>query len=254
MLLAAAALAWLVSEWNTPGAGAAFTPGLLLYAAWPALLAAAALRGLDERPLDRPSIVVLAASFGAGIGLLGLASAAVFDPDAQGCIQCPANLLLDRGRARPRALARPGGARGDRRLGRGLRGARNRTDHPRVAGPQALVGARAPSRRSPRWPCSPSDAIHGLDRGFLSNDPTDRALRLAEAGALALVAAGSPGPLAHPPDASGADTARPRHRRRAGARRAPRRGSRTRLATRRSSCCTAWKAASGSMPRVAGLP
>ena len=35
-----------------------------------------------------------------------------------------------------------------------------------------------------------ADAVHGLDRGFVSNDPTDRALRLAEAGALALVAAG----------------------------------------------------------------
>jgi signal transduction histidine kinase len=34
------------------------------------------------------------------------------------------------------------------------------------------------------------DAVHGLDRGFVSNDPTDRALRLAEAGALTLVAAG----------------------------------------------------------------
>ena len=35
-----------------------------------------------------------------------------------------------------------------------------------------------------------ADALHGLDRGFLSNDTTDRALRMAEAGALALVAAG----------------------------------------------------------------
>jgi signal transduction histidine kinase len=35
-----------------------------------------------------------------------------------------------------------------------------------------------------------ADALHGLDRGFLSNDVTDRALRMAEAGALALVAAG----------------------------------------------------------------
>ena len=35
-----------------------------------------------------------------------------------------------------------------------------------------------------------ADAAHGLERGFLSNDATDRALRLAEAGALALVAVG----------------------------------------------------------------
>ena len=35
-----------------------------------------------------------------------------------------------------------------------------------------------------------ADAIHGLDRGFLSGDPTDRALRVAQAVALALIAGG----------------------------------------------------------------
>jgi signal transduction histidine kinase len=35
-----------------------------------------------------------------------------------------------------------------------------------------------------------ADALHGLDRGFISNDPTDRVLRLAEAGSFALIAAG----------------------------------------------------------------
>ena len=189
MLLAAAALAWLVSEWNTPGAGAAFTLGLLLYAAWPALLAAAALRGLDERPFDRPSIVVLAASFVAGIGLLGLASAAVFDPDAEGCIQCPANLV--------RVADAPG-------LGHSLAQVGLVATAVWAAAFAALATARiiraSPARR--RWSAPvllPAvaavalfavDAIHGLDRGFLSNDPTDRALRMAEAGALALVAAG----------------------------------------------------------------
>jgi signal transduction histidine kinase len=189
VLLAGAALVWLAAEWNSPGAGAAFTLGLLLYAAWPPLLAAAALRGLDERPLDRPSIVVLTASFAVSVGLLGLASAAVFDPDAQGCLQCPANLLLV-------------------------------TDAPSLGHSLAQVGLAAtavwaamfaglaivrivrasPARR--RWSAPvllPAvaavalfavDAIHGLDRGFVSNDPTDRALRLAEAGALALVAGG----------------------------------------------------------------
>ena len=189
MLLAAAALAWLVSEWNTPGAGAAFTLGLLLYAAWPALLAAAALRGLDERPFDRPSIVVVAASFVAGIGLLGLASAAVFDPDAEGCIQCPANLV--------RVADAPG-------LGHSLAQVGLVATAVWAAAFAALATARiiraSPARR--RWSAPvllPAvaavalfavDAIHGLDRGFLSNDPTDRALRMAEAGALALVAAG----------------------------------------------------------------
>ena len=35
-----------------------------------------------------------------------------------------------------------------------------------------------------------ADAVHGLDRGYLSGDPTDRALRAAQAVALALIAGG----------------------------------------------------------------
>jgi signal transduction histidine kinase len=189
VLLAAAALAWLASEWNSPGAGPAFTAGLLLYAAWPPLLVAAALRGLDERPLDRPAAVLVAVSFATGVGVLGLASAAVFDPDAQGCLQCPANLLL--------ITDAPG-------LGRALGRAGLAITAVWALGFAALATMRlvraSPARR--RWSAPVllpavaavalfgADALHGLDRGFLSNDPTDRALRLAEAGALALVAAG----------------------------------------------------------------
>jgi signal transduction histidine kinase len=189
VLLAAAALAWLTAEWNTPGAGPAFTAGLLLYAAWPPLLAAAALRGLDERPLDRPAAVLLAVSFGTAVGVLGLASAAVLDPDAQGCAQCPANLLLiedapDLGHSLGQA---------------GLVLTAAWTAAFALLATVRLVRA-SPSRR--RWSAPvlvPAvaaivlfgvDAVHGLERGFVSTDPTDRALRLAEAGALALVAAG----------------------------------------------------------------
>jgi signal transduction histidine kinase len=189
VLLAATALAWLASEWNSPGAGPAFTAGLLFYAAWPPLLAAAALRGLDERPLDRPAAVLVAVSFATGIGVLGLASAAVFDPDAQGCLQCPANLLL--------ITDAPG-------LGRTLGRAGLAITAIWAFGFAALATVRliraSPARR--RWSAPVllpavaavalfgADALHGLDRGFISNDPTDRALRLAEAGALALLAAG----------------------------------------------------------------
>jgi signal transduction histidine kinase len=189
VLLASAALAWLVAEWNTPGAGPAFTAGLLLYAAWPPLLAAAALRGLDERRFDRLAALLLAVSFGTSVGVLGLASAAVFDPDAQGCAQCPANLLL--------VTNAPGLGRALAHLGLALTAVW-------AAGFAALAAARilhaSPARR--RWSAPVlvpavaavvlfgADALHGLDRGFVSNDPTDRALRLAEAGALALVAAG----------------------------------------------------------------
>ena len=189
VLLAAAALAWLATEWNTPGAGPAFTAGLILYAAWPPLLAAAALRGLDERPLDRPAAVLLTAAFGTGVGLLGLASAAVFDPAAHGCAQCPTNLLL--------IADAP-------RLGHALGQAGLALTATWTAAFALLALARivraSPARR--RWSAPVlgpavaavllfgADAVHGLERGFVSNDATDRSLRLAEAGALALVAAG----------------------------------------------------------------
>jgi signal transduction histidine kinase len=189
VLLAAAALTWLATEWNTPAAGPAFTAGLFLYAAWPPLLAAAALRGLDERPLDRPAAVLLAVAFGTGVGLLGLASAAVFDPVAQGCAQCPLNLLL---------------IADARELGRAFAQVGLALTAAWTAAFAALAIARivraSPVRR--RWSAPVlvpavaavllfgADAVHSLERGFLSTDPTDRTLRLAEAGALALVAAG----------------------------------------------------------------
>ena len=191
VLLAATALAWLVSEWNTPVAGVvAFTLGLLLYAAWPPLLAAAALRGLDERRLDRPRYRPPGRwRSAAGSGILGLASAAVYDPAAQGCSACPTNLLL--------VADAPGLWHSLGQVGLALTAAW-------TAGFALLALARtllaSPARR--RWSApvlAPAvaacllwgvDAVHGLGRGFVSNDATDRALRLAEAGALALVAAG----------------------------------------------------------------
>jgi len=189
VLLAATALAWLVSEWNSPSAGAAFTPGLLLYAAWPPLLAAAALRGLDEQRLDRPAAALLAVAFLSGLGVLGVASAAVFDPVAQGCAACPANLVL--------VADSPGLWLSLGRTGLAL-GAIWAGAFALLALVRTLVAS--PARR--RWSAPvlvPSvaavllwgmDAVHGLERGFVSNDPTDRGLRLAEAGALSLVATG----------------------------------------------------------------
>ena len=189
VLLAAAALAWLVAEWNTPGAGPAFTAGLVLYAAWPPVLAAAALRGLDDRTLDRPAAVLLAVSFATGVGLLGLASAAVFDPAGQGCAQCPTNLLL--------VTDAPGLGHALGEVGLALTA--SWTALFAVLAAAWLVGASPARRRMAAPVLVPAvaavalfgaDAVHGLERGFLSNDPTDHAFRLAEAAALALVAAG----------------------------------------------------------------
>jgi signal transduction histidine kinase len=189
VLLAAAGITWLAAEWNVPGAGPAFTAGLVFYAAWPPLLAAAALRGMDERPIGRSGVALVALAFVAGVGVLGLAFATVFDPATQGCVQCPANLL--------RVIGEPGLASALGRAGLALTAIW-------IAAFAVLATVRltrsSPARRRVAWPVLVpavatlalygAGAVHGLGRGFLSNDPTDRALRLAEAAGLVLVAAG----------------------------------------------------------------
>ena len=188
-LLVAAACGWLAAEWSSPAAGVLFTPGLVVYAVWPALLAAAALRGLDERPLGRLGWSVVGAGAISTTGLLGAASALVFDPAAQGCAACPANRLLIAGA--------PGLADGLGRAGLVV-------SVVWAAGFCVVAAARlavaSPARRRLGAPVlAPAalavalfgaDAAHALERGFLAADPTDRALRAAEAVALALVAAG----------------------------------------------------------------
>ena len=188
-LLVGTALAWLVTEWNTPAAGPAFTPGLLLYAAWAPLLAAAALHGLDAQRLKRPDAVLLAVAFGSGVAVLGVASAVLFDPASQGCRECPPNRVL--------LADAPGLGRALGQLGLAL------TIAWAVAFAllaSARIGRASPARRRRSAPVLipalaavllwGADALHGLERGFVSNDATDRALRLAEALALGLVAAG----------------------------------------------------------------
>jgi signal transduction histidine kinase len=187
-LLAACGIAWMIGEWNSPGAGAAFSAGLILYAAWPPLLAHAALRH-GERSLGRPAIALLAVAYADSLLVLGAASALLFDPVEQGCLDCPANRLLVA--AHPQAVHDLGRA--------GLLVAAAWS-----AGFVALVLvrlARASSAR--RWVELPlllpaaaaiglfgARALHGSERGFLSNDPTDRALWAAQLAALVLVAAG----------------------------------------------------------------
>jgi signal transduction histidine kinase len=187
--LAAAGIGWLLFEWNSPGAGPAFTAGLVLYGVWPPLLAQAALRGPNESPLGRPTVGLLIVAYATSLGMLGLASAAVYDPLAQGCLDCPANHLLMRR-----------DAEGWHELGQlgllvsviwttafavlaGGRLARFSPAARRVAAPVLVPAVAALALFG-------AAAFHGRERGFLSNDPTDRALWVGEMAALALVAAG----------------------------------------------------------------
>jgi signal transduction histidine kinase len=188
LLLAAAGIAWLIAEWNSPAAGAAFSAGLVLYAAWPPLLAHAALRYADG-PLSRLETAVLAVAYADSLLLLGAGIAFFFDPVEQGCFDCPANRLLlnsdsqavqDLGRAGLLVAAVWSAAFVALALRRVARGswARRAVEIPVLlpaTAAVALFGARA---------------LHGRERGSLSNDPTDRALFTAQVAALLLVAAG----------------------------------------------------------------
>jgi signal transduction histidine kinase len=188
LLLAAAAVAWPATEWASPAAGVAFTPGLVLLTAWAPLLAAAALLGPDGRGLTRPAGGLVAAAFAAEVGA-AIASATVFDPAGEGCADCPANLLV--------LTADPGARHDLARAGLLLstawtaafvllslvRLARWTPFRRRLAGPVLVPSAVALALFG-------AGALHGLERGVRSNDAIDRALWAGQIAALVLVAAG----------------------------------------------------------------
>jgi signal transduction histidine kinase len=184
-LLALAGIGWLITEWNNPGIGLspAFSVGLALYAVAPPLVAHAALsfpNGRLSSGIERFGVTL--AYLGAVL-LLGVAPALFFDPDAAGCAQCPANLLVVRGSLSAwEDLNRIGIQVGlvwslalaallVVRLARSTPALR-RLIFPLLAAGTAYLGLVA------------LDFAHSLDRGFLSNDGTDVDLRLAQAASL----------------------------------------------------------------------
>jgi signal transduction histidine kinase len=188
-LLAAAGLAWFLVEANDPEVGSSliFTAGLALFAACPALLAHAALAYSHGRLRSRVEVAGVALGYAAGVGVLGLLTAALYDPREQGCLDCPANLVHVGGS--------PGTDRASGRVGLWLvmgwaiiavallawqiaraSEARRRLTAP-VLVPATLYLALVAG-----------DAAHGIGRGFQSNDPTDRRLWTAQAVALVAVA------------------------------------------------------------------
>jgi hypothetical protein len=105
-LLAAAGLAWFLVEANDPEVGSSliFTAGLALFAACPALLAHTALAYSHGRLRSRGEVAGVALGYAAGVGVLGLLTAALYDPRAQGCLDCPANrAAASAGRPRQRS-------------------------------------------------------------------------------------------------------------------------------------------------------
>ena len=189
MILLAASFAWFVLDWNNPGDGSAFifTVGLVLYVAAPPIVAHAMLGYPTGRVRAWPNRLGLAVGYAGAVLLLGLLPALVFDPNAEGCAECPRNLLLVNGdRGAYESFNRIGVDAGLAwalllillAVGGLLRStpARRRLAAPVIIGGVAYLGLVA------------ADFFHSLDRGFLSNDGVDRRLWLGEAAALCALA------------------------------------------------------------------
>jgi signal transduction histidine kinase len=190
-LLAAAGFAWFLLEWNNDAIGSAlaFTVGLVLYASCAPLVAHAVLAHGSGRLGSHAERGVLAFAYGSAVVVLGLLPAVFFDPVAQGCADCPRNLVLvsDRGDLFD-DLIRAGLYLGlawalalavlaTWKLARGTDAAR-RTDGPILAAGAAYLGLVAV------WYAS------SIDEGLLSTGTLERRLWLGQAAALVALAAG----------------------------------------------------------------
>jgi signal transduction histidine kinase len=179
-VLVAASIAWFALEAANPASGSAllFTVGLLVAGAWPAVLLHATV---DDR-------LLVALGYVTTVGLFGVAVTLVDDAAAAGCSTCPRNLLHVADAPRATAVGRV---------------ALLAVAVWAVAAVVVIAWrlARAPrARRRLRAPvlipvaaalaCAGADALHGVGRGFVSNDATDRVLWAATAVALLAVAAG----------------------------------------------------------------
>ena len=188
MLVVAGGCGWFLLEWNNPSVGSplVFTVGLVLYAAAPPVLAFALLT-YPANALRALGQAAIALAFAGSVLALGLLPALVFDPGAQGCSQCPRNLLLVHGSATLyRQFNRVGVYVGlawavlvlallVARVARASFPVRRRLVPVLIPG-CAYLGFVA------------ADFVASMHRGYLSNDPIDRRLWLGQAAALTLVA------------------------------------------------------------------
>ena len=190
LLLVAGGCGWFLLEFNNPGVGSpvVFTIGLLLYAAAPPVIAHALLT-YPAASLGRLGRTVIAVAYGGSLFAVGLLSALVFNPAAQGCSECPRNLLVIHGSTTLyQALNRAGIYLGLAWTTAafalvGWRLARSTTAMRGLMAPVVLAGCLYLSLVA-------AEFVVSLRRGFLSNDPLDRRLWSAEAVALVLLAAG----------------------------------------------------------------
>jgi len=189
-LLVAAGFAWFLREWANPdvGSGIAFTIGLVGVVACAPLVGHAALAYPNGRLASNADRVLLSFAYAGAVVLLGFLPTAVFDPPAQGCFDCPKNLILVGGDQSLFGTFNRWGIR----LGLvwtllivlliAWRLFRSRSALA-VVGP--ILGPAGAFLLLVSW-----GFRHSLDRGFLSNDRFDQRVWRYEAAALFVLALG----------------------------------------------------------------
>jgi signal transduction histidine kinase len=169
ILLCLTGCAWLLAELNSPGApGAlAFTTGIALATVAPALVAHAAL--------PRAALPLVGVLYVTGLGLLGVVTALADDPRGRGCTACPSNLL--------NVTDAPSFVADAQRWGLHVGAVAA------VAAVLVLLWQRRSLAAALFLSAVAAAQVHAWERGFASNDATERALWLVQAVALALVGA-----------------------------------------------------------------
>src|SRR3954471_5416789 len=191
-LLALAGAAWFLPEWDNPeiGVSLVFTLGTALVALCPPLVAHAALAYPDGRLRSRAARALIGCAYAASAGLAGLIPALLFDPAATGCAECPRNLLLLNADASlAETVQRLGLVLTPLWVGLALALAAWRVGHGSVARRRLVAPVLLPS--AIYLAAVALCAGHSASRGFLSNDPTDRALWVVQAVALCGLALGA---------------------------------------------------------------
>jgi signal transduction histidine kinase len=190
-LLCGAGAAWLIAEWNSPGALGAlvFTTGIALAHTAPGLVAHALLVHGRGRLGSTAERVTVAAAYAGLTVLAGVGTALVTDPGASGCSTCPPNLLRVADQPDAAAWLERWGLRlGTAALVAAALLALARVWRASPAGRRTILPVLAPGAAFVALMAALQ--IHDLQRGWDGVDHVDETLRLAAGGALLLVALG----------------------------------------------------------------